>query len=111
MKRANAESYLLKSIEMRKCQYFGHKRKCRRTKEDGKIEEILDRRDARTDEDGPGGAKWKRASMAKYDRRHPLRGDDWQVTGAIHAYIYITKYSNIIIYNKLLLFTINHSCM
>ena len=61
---------------MRKFQYSGHKRKCRRNKEDGKIEEILDRRDARTDVDGPGGAPQKKASMAKYDRRHPLRGGD-----------------------------------
>ena len=48
---------------MRKCQYSGHKRKSRRNKEDGKIEEILDRRDERTDGDGPGGAKQKKGSI------------------------------------------------
>ena len=55
MKIAKTEQYLLKSIQMRKCQYFGHLvraaklqktvdgRKIRRHEEDGKTEEMLER--------------------------------------------------------------------
>ena len=55
--------YLLKSIQMRKCHYFGHvvraaklqkklmEEKSRRNEEDGKTEEIMNH--VRTDGDGP----------------------------------------------------------
>ena len=53
MKRAKAQPYLLKSIQMRKFQYFGRSSKITKTVEGtrkrARPEEVVDQRGARTD--------------------------------------------------------------